>query len=274
MNSITLTQATSIYKKDVDRLELARNYLRAELPTIIATHSQTVTEAINDSLERLNEERMWRLLEALSYTFRMNDVFSCITNQALDWYELELPLGAITLGGTKPSTNKLVYSPTVKRNPILFARYLNRYFKAHPDIGDDPEDLNDFRPKDREVVHNIVMTRERAGKIVMLDGTHRLIAQAMLGADSIHTYSATPNAKRPLSMVGDSSFLTLRKMYERYQNLEQREAIKDVTTMLARSSSDGRHAIKAYWIEYPRTPLLKEAGEDILEKASPKHKKK
>lgn len=78
------------------------------------------------------------------------------------------------------------------------------------------------------------MATEYKDRLVMMDGTHRLIAMAMHGKTSVRASAAIPNGKKPRNMKGDSTLLTLRKLYERHQRPEQREHILEVAAMLAR----------------------------------------
>src|ERR1700704_1368169 len=134
--SLTAESAITVYDPDVDRLRLARYYLESELPTIINTTSQHVSEAIGKSIDNLSPAQVWRLLEAVSSTYRVNGVFLLITDRSVNWQEVDLPLDAITMTGTKPHINEIVYSSKIQRNPRQFAAFLKDYFKNHPDAAD------------------------------------------------------------------------------------------------------------------------------------------
>lgn len=263
-SSPTLANATTIYDQQVDRLTVARYYLESELPNIIRSHEEPATQVIHNSIEALEPEQVWRLLEALSYTFRINGVFARITDEGLDWKEVELPIQAISLSGTRPHINDIVYSEEIQRDPQRFAAYLNNYFDQHPQPEDDPQGLNEFRPRSRAIRHETLFTHEREGRTEMLDGTHRLIALAMAGVKSLRCYSAVLNGKPRRSRRGDSTFATLQKAYTHMP--EHRSAILEVTEALARDSVDGMDAVQTYWIDYPRSPELKQAGQELLNK--------
>lgn len=262
--SPTLKSASVVHNPAVDRLELARYYLGSELPNIIESHDSQVTQAVHHSIGQLQPHQVWRLLEALSYTFRINGVFSAVSDEGFDWKEVSLPTSAITLSGTQPHINDIVYSDEIQRDPQKFARYLNTYFTKYPQPNDDPKGLNEFRPRDHTITHDTLMTLERYGNIEMLDGTHRLIAMAMNGVDSIRCFSAILNGKPRRSRRGDSTFETLQKAYAHMPN--HREAILEVTEALARQSLDGIDAIARYWVAHPRDPELKSAGQTLLDR--------
>jgi hypothetical protein len=262
--SVTLSAATRVIRKDVDRLELARYYLICEFPNIIAHDNEAVRAAVEASVEALQPKSAWRLLEALSQVYRLNSVFSFISSTVVEWYELELPVSAITLTGLRPDIDEVTHSKAINRDPLKFAEWLNRYFDQHPKWEDDPKDLNEFRRNGGRVHHPVLMTRESRGKIAILDGTHRLMTLARAGNESARVYAAVKTTGKPKFRVGDSSFETLERLFRRYQGPADRAKIEDVTVMLAKISTDGKAAVQSYWIDHPRTESVKAAGKRIL----------
>lgn len=270
MNSITLQVATKVYNREVSRLEVARYYLKTEMPNIITVSSSSTSSDIDHSIDTLREDQIWRLLEAMSYTYRMNGLFHLITNRAFDWVEVELPTSVIALNGMTPAVNKVVYSKQINCDVTKFCAYLKRYFQAHPKGGDDPEGLGELRPRGGDIANSKLMTIERQGKVTITDGMHRLIEYAQSGTQSVRAYAGVRNGKVAKHMAGDSTFLTLRHLYGKYRTDEQRKQILDVTTMLARSSTDGRRAVKTYWIDHVQTKKKKDIGRNIMKKLNRK----
>lgn len=270
-SSLTLTRATKIFSPLVSHLDVARSYLKVELTQALQLYDSALIAIANASIDALAEEQVWRLLEALSYTYRMNGVFHSVTNGGLSWTEIELPIDTITLTGTKPHINDIVYSESINRQPRAFAQYLRSYFEAHSNPHDDPHDLNEFRPRTNEAIlmSSPIMTVERKGRIDMLNGTHRLIAGALHGDETVRAYGGIPNGKPLLSMAGDSVFLTLRLLYEKTEPIKQRAHIIETTTLLALASTDGAQAIRTYWTTHPRSQSIQSAGEEILKRIQP-----
>lgn len=258
-----IEKATETYDADVDRLQIARYYLESELPNILHDEGVEAHTLINNSVQRLSDKQTWRLLEALSYTYRINNVFALVSNAGYDWQEVELPLDAITLTGTRPHIDKIVYSEEIQQNPEKFARYLQAYFSEHVQKDDDPLDLNEFRPRDEPIVHDTLIVRQTEdGLIKMVDGTHRLIARGMAGEGSFRCYCAVPNDEPALHHRGDSLFVTLRRAYLAMP--EHQDAILEVTKALAKDSLDGIDAVKDYWVTHARTDDARQIGQALL----------
>ena len=246
------------------RLDVAQSYLRAELPNIAKGID------VDASIDALSVKETWRMLEALSKSYRMNGVFRSITDTSVDWRHVELPIGAISLTGIKPHINDIVYSDEIMNDPRRFADYLHDYFDQYPDANEDPLVLNEFRPRGSEIDPSIstLLTIEREDQMDILDGTHRLIAMAMLGRTSICAFAGIKSNEGRGYMIGDSTFLTMRLQYEAAETDEEREAIVMTTVLLCKASTDGWSAVKEYWIEHPRDDEIKRVGRQILRRLS------
>jgi hypothetical protein len=247
-----------------DRLHLARCYLGSEFPNILGSDDPVVIAAVENAVANLNEQRTWRLLEGLAQAYRANDMLALITGRSVDWYDVELPIPAITLTGMRPNFDAIMFSPAIGRDPLKFARYLNNYFERHPSVDDDPEDLNEFRRLGEDLRHPILFTREHRGKIGMLDGSHRLMALARTGTERVRVFAAVPNGRPERHFTGDAAFRMLKHLYKRYPKASDRQKIADVTIMLAKVSTDGKDSIQSYWIDHVRTPSVRQAGAELL----------
>lgn len=264
--SITRSNALEIYAENVPYRDVARAYLEAEIPNILGNSISTEHGTLHDSLGLLSDDQIDRLLESLSYSYRMNGVFHTVTDTAHEWLDVELPIDAMTLTGTKPHINDIVYSDEIRNRPAAFAEYLADYFDKYPDAMEDPAGLDEFRPKTDldQILSAKIITAERGGRIEMVDGIHRLVTSSILGAVSIRAYAATHNGKESLTMKGDSTFLTLRLQYESVSTDEAREHIFATCLLLARASTDGAKAIETYWIDHPMSTDIKDAGKRLL----------
>ena len=264
--SLTKFHSHEVFAENVSNIDVARAYLNAELPNILGENITSSDGTMKESLTNLSNKKVMRLLEGLSYAYRMNGVFHTVTDEANDWLDVELPIDAITLTGIKPHINDIVYSARIGNRPLVFAEYLSDYFGEHPETCDDPQNLNEFRPRTtvEEMRHTRLLTAERSGAIEIVDGAHRLLSTAILGAVSIRAFAAVPNGKESISMKGDSTFLTMRLQYEEARTDEERECILSASLLLARSSTDGAGAIQSYWIDHPRGEEIKTAGRNLI----------
>lgn len=270
MQSTTLSAATKIHRERCDWRDLARYYIKSELPRIMG---HVLQKEIDKTVDGLDDMYLLRMLHALSDTFRINHVADGITDEGLDWYEVDLPVAHIKLTGIRPPINKLMYSDSVQRDPLRFAEYLQNYYAKHPDPANDPEDLNELRPDGRTITHATLFTMETPdGDIGMLDGSHRLIALVMQGKRHVRVFSAVPNGKPHRSVVAEATFKRLAKLYMSHSDPTEREQILATTALLARDSANGRQAIQNYWIRHTVFEEMRQAGETLLKRLDKKSK--
>lgn len=245
----------------VDPIVIARYYLRCELPNIFPSLSSS---EIEKDLSQLSEEQLWRLLEALSFSYRLNGIFRSIGNQGLNWHQMTLETNSILITGINPQVNKVLYlEGHDNRRPNAFAAYLRQYFEAHP-AGDDPEALNEFRPQLQPVTNQTIVAvyHQDKNEIHCLDGAHRLMEMVQQGEKTVTTYVAIPNGKPLKDRVGESTFLLLRKLYEDHP--KQHNAIEAVTLLLGQNAADGREAIAEYWGAHCRDKMVVAAGKRLV----------
>ena len=258
--------ASSVHCRGVDRVEVARYYLRCEFPNLLgdsAAVADVLASAFDATVDALPEERVWRLLEALSFRLRLNPVFTAISDPALDWYDVDLPLDSIVLTGVAPAVDDVVYLPPVDRNPTRFAAYLRAYFDRHGD--DDPAGLNVFRPSCRPVRLATLLLEERQGRPAILDGTHRLLEFALGGEVTVRALYGVRTGRPRQPRAGDSAFFQLRDLYLRHhRDPDAASAILATTRLLAVGSDDGVDAVATYWVDHPRYEPLKEVGARLL----------
>lgn len=108
----------------VERFDVAKYYLNVELRNVV-----TGDFALRSDL---TEHQLWRILEALSFTFRTNGVFHIISDRSFDWFSGEIAAKDIVLGGMSLPVTELIYSDQIKQDPIKLRDFLTGYFKDHP----------------------------------------------------------------------------------------------------------------------------------------------
>lgn len=260
--------ASVVRRRCVPPAEIARYYLRTELPNVVVpagtpAAAAAVSEAVDGGVVGLSEYNLWRLLEALSFRYRLNRVFTVLSDTGVDWHEVDLPLSAITMTGVMPTVDDIVYSSQIGRSPERFVVFLREYFAAHAD--DDPRGLEMFRPRGRPIRLEMVLLETEDGRPAMLDGTSRLVEMALAGARSVRGYWAIPNGKPRRGRAGDSAFVQLRDLYLRHEHEpEAAAAILATARLLGDDSVDGRSAVETYWVEHPRDPRIRKVGAALV----------
>lgn len=241
------------------RTEIARYYLASE-----------ISNAINgDNLQvrpDLSEKELWRLLEAFSHTYRANGVFHFLTDDGFDWYQTDIPVERIAMTGMSPPLNQLIQSDEISSDPIKLRNYLHSYFQQHPREDDDPEQLNECRPRPVTPGMDIIIVREDdKGIIKMADGSHRFLSLLVDDRPTVTAYYAKQNGQPHKHMMGDTIFLTMRRLYTHAQDEVEKQAILATTRALMRSSHDWREAIQTYWIDCHTTDETTTAAHKLLD---------
>jgi len=260
MTEKTTQKLTESEKVSVSTTEVAKAYLTAEIGKIFS--GDNLQSELEGDIGRLLEKETWRLLEALSFTYRLNAVFWTLSDDGFVWSKEEVSCGNLVLTGMTPQIDKVTYSEAVQNNPLKFRDYLITYFKKFPDS--DPEGLGQFRPKGTNVEYPTIILVSRDEKLRLLDGSNRLMAQLLNGQETINAYIGK-KVKDGKMKLGDSTFWLLRKAYETGDE-NTKQAILTVVKELVNLSSDGKEAVQAYWIDHIRDEALKEPGKQILAK--------
>lgn len=265
MSSVTLDAATRVIREKVQPIEVARYYLKTEFPNIIKTTNQQTLQDIGSSVDALDDKELWRLLEALSYTYRANSIYRFLTDQAYDWAEAELPIEQIKLTGMSESFNTLVYSNDIDRNPFKLVTFLQKYYSDNQTGGRDPLGLDELQPSNKQVDPPLLITTESEGGISIADGMHRLIEYAHQGVRTARVYAGIRNGRPHRYAVGDSTFLTLRNLYESLDGDAAAQAkVIEVTALLADFSITGKGSVQTYWVDHVLGQKRKEAGQRVL----------
>lgn len=244
--------------KSVSPLEVGKVYLLAELDKIFP--GENCQKELEKNIDNLSEKDLWRLLEAMSFTYRLNGIFWYVSDGSFTWTEEEVDCSTLTLTGINSDIDKLTSSQKVQNNAVKFRDYLISYFKKHPN--DDPEKLGQFRPQGIPIKFPTIIVMEDRGKLKILDGSNRLMAHLLNGGTKIKAIVGR-KIKKGKRRLGDSTFWLLRWAYQNSEE-KDKEAILQTIKRLRDLSSDGKEAIKTYWIDYVRDEKLKKAGKSLL----------
>jgi len=247
---------------NVSAEEVAKSYLVAELSKILPGESSQ--KELEQNIAQMKTKDMWRMLEAMSFTYRLNGIFWAISDDGLLWSREEIDCSGITLTGMSPQIDKVTHSDNVGQNPIKFRDYLIEYFKKHSN--DEHEGLSQFRSRKIEIKHSTIIVLEKEDKLLILDGSNRLMAHLLSGEDDISAYVG--RRSRPGKMrLGDSTFWLLRRVYEKGGE-PTKKAVLTVVKELIKASSDGKNAVKTYWISHARDETLKKVGKELIDENS------
>lgn len=258
-----LPKPLKVLRKTVASSEIGRYYLKSEFNRLFLLDKK-INNAIDERIDSLDENTFWRLLEALSFSLRLNWMFWFIGSDKFTWNEEVWQVENITLTGMDPNIDKVIHSEEINSNPLRFSEYLEKYFKLHPE--DDPEGLEQFRNHSREVAYTKLTLRESDGKIKILDGSNRLMNLVRNGAREITAFVAHETNPKGKMKIGDSTFYLLRFLYEK-SNEEDQKAILATTKRLMQEASDGKTAVKSYWVDHVRDEELKKLGKKLLTEA-------
>lgn len=242
----------------ISSLDVAKIYLIAELGKIFP--GENIAQELDKNINQLSEKNIWRLLEAMSFTYRLNGVFEKISNPSFIWVQEELNPNNLTLTGMHPNIDKVTHFESVQNNPIKFRDYLTAYFKKYPDS--DPEKLGLFRPTGKPLNNPTILVIQKGDKLEMLDGSNRLMAYLLSGGTTIKAIIGKP-VKEGKRKIGDSAFLLLKMVYENSNELEK-ESILTAVKKLMELSSDGREAVKSYWVDHVMDKDKRKPGENLL----------
>ena len=245
-------------KVAIPAIEIAKAYLLAELSKIFP--GDNFQNSLEDNIGKLPDQDVWRLLEALSFTYRLNGVFWSISDDSYVWNKEEVSCDSLVLTGMNPQVDRITHSETIQNNPLKFRDYLITYFKKFPDS--DPEGLGQFRPKGEVIKCPTIILTAKDEKLLLLDGSNRFMAHLLNGNNTINAYIGR-KVKDGKMKLGDSIFWLLRHVYEKGDETTK-QSVLTVIKELVNAISDGKDAVETYWISHVRDEKLKEVGKQIL----------
>lgn len=236
----------------VDKDVVARYYIECELDNIITGDNiQLRKDAYSTSASRL--------LEALSFTHRANDVFDYIENGKYHWEERIVTPEEITLTGMGEGLTEIIYSDGVQQNPLKFVDYV----KSHSDDNRLRELQTKVVPRNRQML----ILREDKGVLKMLDGSHRFLSMVMNGVKSMDAYVAIAVTDDAKPMVGDAIFLRLRKLWQQTEDPLLRDSIENTVVGMIKTTSNGEQSVNAYWVKMAPDEKVRVAGQLLIDKS-------
>lgn len=237
----------------IHKNEVAKYYIQCELDNIVDGEHIQLREGLYNT-------NVPRLLEALSFTFRANSVFDYIESNQYRWEKREVPVNSILLTRMSGRLNELIYSDQIQQDPYKFVEYIHN----------NPRDglLAQFKQKDIPDDRKIIMLRESNKKLVILDGSHRFLTMVMNGQTEVTCYVAIHANNDAKPMVGDATFLRLRKFWQDADDLSFKSAIEKTVAGMMASSINGHSSVKAYWVDMAPNEEVRTAGKRLLQESS------
>ena len=263
-NTATERLSTEIISVGVERRTVGEAYLAAELHKLFRWDTKELAEQMH-AISALSDQDFFKLLEAFSFTYRLNGVFYRVGSEKYLWVEAIVPIENLTLTGIEPVVDAVVQSTDIQHHPVAFAQFLKDHFQTVDDVSQSA--FRVFIPDTTVNLENqVLFAQEKHDQIRMFDGGHRILAMAQLGIESCRMYIAISkeNASEIPQMRGPAVFLHLRKAFEATQDHAVRANIVAVCRHLISTSSDGVSAVQTYWIDYAQDDDVKAAGAAML----------
>jgi hypothetical protein len=157
----------------VRRREVAQYYVTAELHNLLGRDTSR-------SISRLGNRDLWRLLEGLSVTYRLNGVYCSIVSPNLRWYRTTVPVKPLRIHGINETVDEVLRSKTVRYSAVALAEQVAK--------GAAPG-LDEFRSRG-PVRYPVIITRKRHQHEQVLDGAHRLVRLILDGHKTVEAYRA------------------------------------------------------------------------------------
>lgn len=251
-----------VIRENVTQLEVAKYYLKVEFTKLFPDAS---LETIQSGIDNLKDKNIYPLLEAMSFTYHLNGVFYNLTKEGYIWNEETWDVSELILTGMDPNVNKVIFSDEVNGDALKFKKYLRNYFENN--TVSDPEGLFSYMPSSKEIYFPKLLMKEKDGKVLMLDGSHRLTEMLLNDVETVHAFVGHPviskkEEDRKVHM-GGSTFIMLTIAYKN-GNAEERNAVLTVVRQLIKRSLDGKDQVQKYWVDRQRDEEVKKAGEELL----------
>lgn len=237
----------------VERDEVAKYYIQCELDNIVVGENVQL-------VEQHYANNTTRLLEALSFTYRINHVFDCVEDGTYTWYKREVAVDDIVLLGIGEALTPIIYSEAVQQNPRKFVEYIRQH--------QDEPDFDELRPHSVPVNRRTVILMEHEGRLAILDGSHRFLSMVQQGAETVQAYVAVAANPSSKPMIGDATFVRLRKLWERTDDLAFQQAIEQTVLGMMEASSDGARAVERYWASPNQKESVRAVGRRLLDMMS------
>lgn len=237
---------------EVDKDVVAQYYIECELDNIITGGNiQLRTDTYSSNMPRL--------LEALSFTYRANGVFDFIESGKYRWIKRIVNLNEITLTGMTEDLTKIIYSDKVQQNPLKFIEYI----KSH-----SMEDhFNELKFKTVPQNRQTLILREEDCMLKMLDGSHRLLSMIAGQVKSAPAYVAVLTIKDAKPMIGDATFLRLRKLWQQTEDISLRVSIEETVVGMIKATSNGERSVSNYWVRMAPSDEVRAVGQLLIDRA-------
>jgi hypothetical protein len=251
-----------LLRENLAKTEVAKYYLEIEFSKLF---KNVATELINETISNLSENKVWALLEAMSFTYHLNGVFFKLSKEGYFWNEEIWNVEDLLFTGMDSNVNKVIFSKEINGDAVKFKNYLLNYFETYKD--NDPEKLFSYKPTGKPMEYTKLIATEKEGKIAMLDGSHRLTEMLLNGIKEVNIFVGHPTDEIPEKdkryLVGSSTLILLTILYKQ-GNEEEKKAVLTIVQELIDKTLDGKEATRKYWVERMKDDEIRNAGETLL----------
>lgn len=263
----TLTlKPVRLLRENISKIEVAKYYLEIEFSKLF---ENVGVNLINETIDNLTESKIWALLEAMSFTYRLNGVFFKLAREGYTWNEEIWNVGDVLLTGMDSNVNKVIFSEEVKGDALKFKNYLLTYFDTNKES--DPQKLFSYKPTNRELKYTKLIATRKDNKIAMLDGSHRLTEMLLSDTKEVHIFVGHPVEGIPeeskKTLIGNSTLILLTILYKQGDE-EEKKAVLTVVKEIIAKTLDGKDATQKYWVDNIYNDEFKKVGENLLKECS------
>lgn len=265
MNKSTKLEPIKLLRENISKIEVAKYYLEIEFTKLFKNVDISL---INEAIDKISENKIWGLLEAMSFTYHLNGVFFKLAREGYIWNEEIWNVSDVLLTGMDSNVNKVIFSEAVKGDALKFKNYLLNYFETNKDK--DPQKLFSYKPTKKELKYTKLIATRKDNKIAMLDGSHRLTEMLLNDTEVVHIFVGHPVEGIPeeskKTLIGNSTLILLTILYKQ-GNEDEKKAVLTVVKEIVAKTLNGREATQKYWVDNMYNNEFKKVGENLLKEA-------
>ena len=266
MTDSPILKPVKLLREGISKIEVAKYYLEIEFSKLFKSVDVSL---VNETIRDLPDNKVWALLEAISFTYHLNGVFFKLAREGYTWNEEVWNVEDVLLTGMDSNVNKIIFSEEVKSDALKFRNYLLTYFENNKES--DPLNLFSYKPSNRKLKYTKLIATSKDNKIAMLDGSHRLTEMLLSGTNEVHIFVGHPTEGVPeenkKTLIGNSTLILLTILYKQ-GNDEEKKAVLTVVKEIIAKTLDGKAATQKYWVDNIYNDEFKKIGEKLLKECS------
>ena len=162
-----------------------------------------------------------------------------------------------------PQIDRVTHSAEIGCDMLRIRDYLQKYFTEYPK--DDPRGLGQFRlePNRPSSYYLEIILKYREGKLIVVDGTNRLMRHPLEGHDSFEAFTGYVKGE-PALMADWNMVRHLRNLWRVESRPAYRNYIFWTVYQIMVTSHDSPQVVREVWVDYGRFPDVIAAGQRLL----------